>query len=577
MDKLDEIKSKLSIVDVVSDYVTLKKSGRNFKALSPFHSEKTPSFVVSPEKGIAYCFSSHRGGDIFKFIQEIEGVDFPEALKILAEKAGVPLDEKKYVDPKIKSEKSVIFQIHEDVMNHYKSSLWDKVGIIALNYLHDRGLNDETIQRFKIGYAKDSFEEVKNFFSPKYNLEILKKAGLLSESENGKIYDKFRNRIMFPIFNYQNLPVAFTGRVLADDEPKYLNSPDTLIFDKSNVLYGFNEAKDSIKENDYVIIVEGQMDVLMSHMFGVKNVIAVSGTALTEKHLNQLSRLTSNVCLCFDSDLAGRQASYRACEMSLSHDMYVEIIELNKKDPADVIKEDAENWKKMITNRVLFIDYFINSIKKDSDINNLKVKKVLVDKLLILVKDIKSEFQRTEILRIISKKLNLREEDLRSDLDGVKSNRNFVDENVEEKNITFDLDFFSVFLLTFPQVVKIKFEIITKFIQDMRFFLEKLDNTNETIYTEGLNRIEIITQSKVSQSDLDDTLIGLKILIADHYGETSEEALLEEVDNIIDKIIKYHKGVWYEKLKNRLKEAEVSKDNIKIKDLEEQILRVINL
>ena len=307
MDNVEEIKLKTDIVDIISEYVELKKAGMgSYKACCPFHNEKTPSFVVSQDKQIFHCFGCGKGGDVFTFIQEIEGIDFKEALNILAKKAGVELKTTDYIK-KEQTKREKILEILNLSTKYYQKLLTLKQGETALKYLKNRGLKDETIKKFKIGYSPNNWDNLYRFLKSKgyQDLDIFL-SGMIVKKDGGGYYDRFRNRVMFPISDIYGNVIAFTARVLEKDskQAKYINSPQTEVYDKSSILFGLDIAKSKIKQKDFVIIVEGQMDLITSVEFGTENIIASSGTALTEKQIKILKRYTKNLHFYFDKDKA---------------------------------------------------------------------------------------------------------------------------------------------------------------------------------------------------------------------------------------------------------------------------------
>lgn len=366
---VDEIKEKLSIEEVVSSYVKLEKTGINMRACCPFHNEKTPSFFISPDRGSFYCFGCSKGGDIFTFIEEIEGVDFKDALKILAEKAGVEIkfeggDRKQDTG---NSEKNILYEILEKATLFFEREIEKNEKV--KEYLKVRGVDEKTKNKFRVGYAKDEWQSLYDYLkSEKYSdLEILK-TGLVIKNEKGRIYDRFRGRIIFPIFDEKGRTIAYSARILTDqkDQPKYINSPETILFNKSKTLYGLNFAKQTIRKHDFAILVEGQMDVIMAHQVGYTNTIASSGTSFTEEQLNIIGRNTKNLLVAFDGDGAGINSSKKVWEMALKNDMDVKILPLSKgQDPADVILNNIEDWKKMVKNSIHIIEHLANVIKNN--------------------------------------------------------------------------------------------------------------------------------------------------------------------------------------------------------------------
>ena len=337
-DNIEQIKSRLDVVAVISDYLKLQKSGVNYKACCPFHNEKTPSFYVSPERQIWHCFGCSQGGDIFGFIKAVEGVEFPEALRILARKAGVELEE---FIPEARDEKERLFEIVELATKFFEKQIYNSTdGKSALKYLEERGLNTETIKSFRLGFAPNDWQALNEFLRGRgYTENEVVASGLAIKKDSGAgIYDRFRSRITFPIADINDRVVGFTGRVFdvknglneqgartsqaierfEHIEAKYINTPQTTIYDKSRVLYGLNKAKMQIKKAEKCLLVEGNMDAVMSCQAGVGNVVASSGTALTPLHLNLLKRYTANLNFCFDTDQAGAMATRRGIGLALN-------------------------------------------------------------------------------------------------------------------------------------------------------------------------------------------------------------------------------------------------------------------
>ncbi len=369
-DSVQQIKDRLNIIDVVTPYVELHKAGRHFKGKSPFTKEKTPSFYVSPERGMYYCFSTSQGGDMFNFIETMEGVDFKGALKILAEKAGVELVP---ISPEKQTERDRLYALLEEVTKFYQSELAKNKEAEA--YLKNRGVLAETIASWRIGFApgppEASWRATKEYLESKgFKIGELIKAGLAKETEGGKEpYDVFRNRIMFPLFDQGGRVVAFSGRTLEADKdvPKYVNSPETELFKKSEILYGYDRAKHGIRQLSFSLIVEGQFDVVMSHQAGYSNTVAVSGTALTVQHVQLLERLSNKVVLALDADKAGVSAVKRGADLMLRRGMDVKVALLSGgKDPADIVKDNPKNYKQLIGQSVHVIEFLLKVLGEES-------------------------------------------------------------------------------------------------------------------------------------------------------------------------------------------------------------------
>ncbi len=367
-DPVQQIKDRLNIVDVVSAYVELHKAGRHFKGKSPFTSEKTPSFYVSPDRGMYYCFSTSQGGDMFTFVEAMEGVDFKGALKILAEKANVELVP---VSPQKKSERDRLYVVMEEATNFYVTRLQNAKA--AKKYLEERGVNEASLESWRIGFAPgppdDGWREVKDHLLMKgYTEAELFKAGLVKESGKGKdAYDVFRNRIMFPLFDQGGRVVGFSGRTLESgpEIPKYVNSPETELYKKSELLYGYDRARKGIRNLNFSLIVEGQFDVVMSHQSGYTNTVAVSGTALTPLHVQLLERLSTKVVLALDSDKAGVAAVKRAADLMLRRGLDVKVAALPKgQDPADIVLKDIKEYKQAIGKSLHVIEFLLQHLKE---------------------------------------------------------------------------------------------------------------------------------------------------------------------------------------------------------------------
>lgn len=415
--QVDEIKSKLDIVDVIQEYIQLKPAGANWKANCPFHNEKTPSFMVSRDKQIFHCFGCGEGGDVFTFVQKIENVDFPEALNLLAQKAGVKL---KKLDPAMGSQKTKLMDICRLAAEFFhKALLSSREGQLARDYVAKRKLSPETLEEFKIGYAPDSWDLLLNLLRRRgYQDNDIFLAGLEVKNGRGQLYDRFRQRLMFPINDNHGNVVGFTGRILDSSKEnqggKYVNTPQTLIYNKSLVVYGLDKAKQEIKKQDLAVVVEGNMDVIASHQAGVKNVIASSGTALTLEQLKILQRYTNNIALCFDADLAGQTAAERGIDTALSLGINVRIITLPKdlngqavKDPDDCIKQGVGYWQEAIKKSQQVMEFYFAKVFQRFDPNDSVGKKEIAAKLLKQIAKLPSRLEQNHWLGQLSGKLGV--------------------------------------------------------------------------------------------------------------------------------------------------------------------------
>ncbi len=363
---VEQIKERLDIVEVISGYLRLEKAGANYRARCPFHQEKTPSFFVSPSRQSYHCFGCQRGGDIFTFVQDVEGLDFPGALKTLAERAGVEL-RAMHRDKRVDDKRERLLRLMEVATAYYEEQL--AINLAAQAYLAERGLASETIRTWRLGWAANDWRNLTDYLLRQgFSEAELMESGMVGRSEkNGeRIYDRFRGRIQFPLFDSVGRVVAFSGRLFGSDEgvAKYLNSPQTTLYDKSRLLYGYQRAKLAIRQAGACVLVEGQFDLLLSHQAGVTNTVAVSGTALTEKHFAEpIKRLSRVLIMAFDGDAAGVAASRRAVEIGLNQGFEVRLVALpSGQDPADVIKYDPAAWPRLISQAKHVIDFFLQMI-----------------------------------------------------------------------------------------------------------------------------------------------------------------------------------------------------------------------
>lgn len=420
--EIEQIKSRLNIVDIIGEYIKLEKAGINYRAPCPFHNEKTPSFFVSPSRQMWHCFGGcNEGGDIFKFVMKIEGVEFIDALKLLAKKAGVQLKESSKKYEEIKTQREILLSICKKATAFFSTQLEkSKSGLEAKDYLLKRGFKEETIKDWKIGYAPSTWNSLCDYLiGLGYKREDIINAGMASE----KFFDRFRSRIIFPICDASGQSIGFTGRVFnSEDEAKYLNTPNTLLYDKSQALYGIDKAKLEIRKNDSCILVEGNIDCIMSHQSGVKNCLAVSGTALTTIHLGIIKRFSNNLTLAFDMDLAGNNATKKGIDMAINNGFNVKVIAMNnEKDPADIILSSGEEeWKRIIEGAKPINQFYFDLALKNKDVKSIEDQKKIVDELLPIFKKIDNTIEQTHWIQKLAEVLSIREDDVRQEMKKVK-------------------------------------------------------------------------------------------------------------------------------------------------------------
>ena len=410
----EEIKEKLDVVTVLKDYLDLRPAGRNFKANCPFHQEKSPSFIVSPERGIWHCFGCGEGGDIFKFVMKYENIEFYEALKILAEKAGIEL---RRLSPTDQKQFGVLYDINSAALRFWNEALEESKR--AKEYLAGRGLKRETIAEFEVGYADSGFDTLTlHLIKEKFDIGDAVRAGLIFKTDKGKYIDRFRGRVMFPIHNHFGKVVGFSGRILPELENpetgKYINSPETPIFNKSKLLYGYWKSKNFIRDEKTVLLVEVQMDFLMMWQAGVRNLVATSGTALTVDHLKVLKKLADNILITFDKDEAGKLAAERAIDLAGAADLGAFVLDLGDyKDPAEVAEKEPELISQIIAKPIPAMDYYFARYLGKGNV----VTKEGVRTLLRKIKNLWSAIDQSSWLSELSHRTGVPTKDLTEELE----------------------------------------------------------------------------------------------------------------------------------------------------------------
>jgi DNA primase len=446
-----KIKERLGIEEIVSSYIKLDRAGNNLKAKCPFHNEKTPSFFISPDRGTYYCFGCGASGDIFTFVEEFEGLDFKGALKLLADRAGVALEPYSKEAKENKSEKEKLYEVMEEATLYFENNLKDNKEVS--DYLKSRGLNEKSIKDFRVGFAILDWRKLYDYLKFKNFTDTeIELAGLVKKPEDKMkaMYDRFRGRIMFPIADSSGRVVAFSGRIFVDDgkSAKYLNSPETPIFSKNAVLYGIDKAKESIRKNNFSILVEGQLDIILSHQAGYRNTVATSGTALSDStvskervvsNLGLVRRLSSNIVLAFDADKAGANATIRAGKIALSLGMDVKVVEMPEGvDPADMIsKNGVDAWREAIKNAKHIIEFLLNKALKNSAGDERKAGRVIKETVLPFVSALESAIEQMHFIKIISDQSGIAQNALQDDLKKVEQELKYEREEIKEAGDAF--------------------------------------------------------------------------------------------------------------------------------------------
>jgi len=438
MDAVEDVKARLSIEDVVSRYVELKRAGRNFRGLSPFTNEKTPSFMISPEKQIWHDFSSGKGGNMFSFVMEMEGVDFRAALELLARQAGIDLSQyQRSTDASRGQQKQRLGEALELAAKFYQAHL--KQNKQALDYVFKkRKFNKTTAIEFQIGYSPNSGTALTKFLLSKgFNAQELKSAGLSIASQR-ELGDMFRGRIMIPLMDSFGNVIGFTARILNDDPnvPKYINTPQTALYDKSRQVFGLHLAKEAIRKNGYVVVVEGNLDVIASHQAGIKQTVATAGTAMTSQHLKMVGRLTDDVRLAFDQDRAGLQAAERTIPLASQANVSLSIITVkDAKDPDELIQKDPKLWQEAIDKPKYALDWLIDRYKHELDISSAQGKRQFTDILLKVIRELGDSVEQDHYVTVLSKLIGVSADALRSKLSsGTNVSRRLLKKKTEPNN-----------------------------------------------------------------------------------------------------------------------------------------------
>jgi len=412
---ITEVRSRADIVEVISGYLPLKKAGRNYRALCPFHPEKTPSFMVSGAKQVFHCFGCGIGGDIFGFVMKSENLSFPQAVKVLAEKFGVPIPRRK-VSPSTKREidrKEELYKVNQLAMDYYHDLLFRREGTEAREYLKKRGIGKAVIEEHRLGYALIDWNGLVNYLlRKKAPLKLAAELGLIMAKKTGGWYDHFRGRIIFPIFDLGGKVLGFGGRALDENPPKYLNSPESGLYKKSKSLYGLHAAKGFIREKELALIVEGYLDLLTLHQFGFKHAVATLGTALTENHIRLLKRFSDHFITIFDSDESGAAATIRALPLFLDEGVSCKVVRLpGKHDPDSFLQGGhGDAFQEMVSGAIPIFDFFIDEVLSGSDLTSAGGKVRVIDEILPMLERIRNRIVRESYVKKLADKLSLKEE-----------------------------------------------------------------------------------------------------------------------------------------------------------------------
>ena len=585
-DIIEEIKSRCDIVDVISDYMQLKSSGSNYTGLCPFHSEKTGSFMVSKSKQIYKCFGCNAGGDVISFVMRYENVDFMDAVKILARRCGIALERNISEEEKKKIQEINKFrEIHTEAARFYFANLLGTKNP-GYEYLKKRGLSDKIIKKFGLGYSLNSWNSLMNYLLAKgYDKTDLVKCGLVThKTETNKYFDRFRNRVMFPIFNYNGKVIGFGGRVLDDSLPKYLNSPETLVFNKRLNLYGLNISKKSIKD-DTLILFEGYMDLISLYQNNIENVVATLGTALTIEQARLIRKFAKNVIISYDSDQAGQNATLRAIDILLQADIKVKILNLKDcKDPDDFIKKYGfEGYKKAMEDSDYYIKYKIDILKKKYNLNNDSQKMSFVEEATFMLKKLKSPIEKDLYAKYLSDLTNISIESIRASV-GIKVNSNYNKTNKRNTNVHKKIEQMSKiqdgYLKVEAKFIKLLMEnknLRESVLQDINEQQFLFDETKEIFNYIIKNReLDKITIDKIKSLNISEEYVNniqnIQIEEINTYTLESTKNIIKQIKkNIIDNEIK---SMSYQIKELSSKLELLKKTNGNTKEVDEKIMNL---
>ncbi len=555
---IEEIKNKLDIVDVIGNYIKLEKAGANYRAVCPFHGEKKPSFFVSPARQIWHCFGCGKGGDVFGFIKEIEGVEFGDALRILAQKAGVELRRE---NPKLRTERKRLYEIYELAVLFFEKQLESKTGQEVKEYLLKRGMNKESTVKWRLGWSPDSWNGLSDFLKKKgYKDEEVIKAGLAIRNEKGSYYDRFRSRIMFPIFDLNSQVIGFGGRIFkSEDTAKYVNTPNTLLYDKSRVLYGLDKAKLEIRKKDFCVLTEGYVDVILAHQMGMENVVATSGTALTPYQLKLLKRYSDNLLTAFDMDVAGDTATKRGINLAQAQGFNIKVVVLpENKDPADVISENPQEFSKLVEGAKGILDFYFENAFNQADPKLPEGKKEISKILLPVIKRIPNKIEQSSWIQKLAKKLDVNEQAVEQELNKVKIEEEVFGLEPEEQEV--------IAQKSRNQLLEERLIILLLQSKPLVELID--DNLCSCLSDQASQIISCLKQNKEIPADFLEffNYLGLKADIEQSLEEETKEELISCI-NIIKTLAMREK---MDDISQEIKRAEVEKNYQKVQELTEE-------
>ncbi|MDR1773733.1 MAG: DNA primase [Clostridioides sp.] len=585
---IEEIKLRCEISQIISEYISISRAGNNYKALCPFHSEKTPSFHINTAKQYYRCFGCGEGGDVISFVMKMENLEFLDAVKLLAKKCGVEINTNFSEEAKQKIEKIRRFQDeYAEAARYYFSNL-TKERNMGYDYLVKRGLDNKTIIKFGLGFAKDSWNDMKNYLLEKgYSESELIESGIISKSKNDSTYDRFRNRVIFPIFDYKGNVIAFGGRTLTDSIPKYLNSPDSIIFNKRENLYGLNFARKHIDKKRMLILVEGYMDLISLFQFGIKNVVATLGTALTTQQAHLMKRFADNIVISYDSDQAGVNATLRSIDILVASGLNVKVLNLRDvKDPDEFIRKyGLDEYKKEVDESIEHIKFRIIKLKDKFNLNKDEEKVKYIKESCMIIKKLKSSIDKDYYIKFLSDNMQVQRESLarevygnfynasKKEKMGNYNNSRFEYKSIDKVKINYDGKLLSEYILLKIIDEKIEFRnhILLKVGKDDFSYQE-----NKDIFDFIVNKEKNSIKSKKNDKD--------KSVISVNFDNIKKLTLNEDnysTENKVDELIRTVKKNTLENkleiLKNEIAELEKNNKKDTINETKEVEFKIMEL
>jgi DNA primase len=583
---LDDILSRVNIVELIAGYIPLKRAGRNFKALCPFHHEKTPSFMVSLDRQIYHCFGCSAGGNAFNFLMQYERLTFLEAVEVLAKKTGVTLPKIQKEDSEKNSFITQLYKINELTAQFYQNLLNSSAGLAAKNYLVKRGIKEETIKTMHLGFTQDKWDALINFLRAKgISISLLEKAGLVIAKQSGGYYDRFRNRIIFTIFDIKDRPLGFGARAiplaetLNKDEnlPKYINSPETPIYIKGKHLYGLNLAKDAIRDKDSAVVVEGYLDFIMPYQEGFQNIVASLGTALTLDQVRLLKRYTQNVVMVYDPDDAGELATLRTLDIFIEEEMNVKVVSLPSGfDPDLFVRNRGVNaFKEMVESAEGLLDYKLRILKSRYGTKDIEAKAKISQEMLLTINKFKNAVLKSEYTKKLAQELKIKEEALFQELKNIKDFKQYLEDASIVKKEFFNIHPTEKLLLKLMLEQKELIDYVKDKIHPEDFNDERVARLFSLLF--DLNNEGKKIEPNILMNRLGDEKL-LRLVCESSFALTQEEEPSNR-EEIVDDCVKRLKAINLDTRKKRLQEqirlAEETKDEERLHNLKEEFFKLI--